>query len=105
MSLTTTFRKFIPHLNRVLVQKLEPANKTKTGIILTSKAVQADVGKIVAVGDGIRNDSGILIPVGLKVGTTVLLPEFSGTKIELKDGEFYLYRESEIVGILEDPVN
>ena len=36
----------------------------------------------------------------LKVGDTVLLPEFGGTKIELEDKEYTLLREAEIVAKL-----
>ncbi len=38
----------------------------------------------------------------VKLGSTVLLPEFGGQKISLDDGEFYLYRDTEILGILEN---
>lgn len=105
MSLTAGFRKFTPLLNRVLVQKLEPLQKTKSGIILSSKEANANVGKVIAVGEGHRAENGSLIPVSLKVGSTVVLPDFSGTKIELNNGEFFLFRDTEIIGVLEDPIN
>ena len=59
-----------------------------------------NVGKIIAVGPGSTNDKGHSVPVNVKVGETVLLPEFGGQKIELSSGEFYIYRDSELVGIL-----
>ena len=105
MTLTSSFKRFVPLLNRVLVQKLETSTKSKAGIIMSAKEQQGNVGRVIAVGDGYRSESGTLIPVNLQVGSVVALPEFSGTKIELKDGEFYIYRDSEIVGVLEDPIN
>ena len=35
-----------------------------------------------------------------KVGDTVLLPEYGGTKIELEDKEYTLLREADIVAML-----
>ena len=34
-------------------------------------------------------------------GDTVLLPEYGGTKVKIDDNEFTLYRDSELLGILE----
>jgi chaperonin GroES len=36
------------------------------------------------------------------LGNTVLLPEFGGQKVNLEEGEYYLYRDSELLGILEN---
>ena len=102
--MTSHFRRFLPTLNRVLIQKVEAQKKTSP-IILSTKEPPTFIGKIVAIGEGARNDKGNLIPVSVKIGSTVLLPEYGGQKVELKDGEFYLYRDTEIMGILEDPVN
>lgn len=42
------------------------------------------------------------VPVSIKVGDTVLLPEYGGTKVELEeDKEYHLYRESDILAKLE----
>ncbi|MBA0854289.1 hypothetical protein Goshw_028602, partial [Gossypium schwendimanii] len=40
-------------------------------------------GKIVAVGPGAREKDGKFIPLNLKEGDTVLLPEYGGTEIKL----------------------
>lgn len=42
------------------------------------------------------------IPLSIKVGDVVLLPEYGGTKVELEDNkEFHLFRESDILAKLE----
>lgn len=42
------------------------------------------------------------VPVSIKVGDTVLLPEYGGTKVELEeDKEYQLYRESDILAKVE----
>ena len=30
------------------------------------------------------------------------MPEFGGQKVDLADGEFYLFRDTEILGVLEN---
>jgi chaperonin GroES len=54
------------------------------------------------LGPGNTNDKGNKLPIDLKIGNIVLLPEFGGQKVELKDGEYYLYRDNELLGVLEE---
>ncbi|GLV38763.1 uncharacterized protein CBL_05761 [Carabus blaptoides fortunei] len=92
-------KKLIPLLDRVLIQRAEAVTKTKGGIVIPEKA-QAKVlkGTVIAVGPGGRNNNGEHVPMSIKVGDTVLLPEYGGTKVELEqDKEFHLFRESDIL--------
>lgn len=42
------------------------------------------------------------VPISVKVGDQVLLPEYGGTKVELEDNkEFHLFRESDILAKIE----
>lgn len=45
--------------------------------------IQLNSGKVVAVGPGCRDVEGKLIPVSVKEGDTVLLPEYGGTEVKL----------------------
>lgn len=49
--------------------------------------IQLKSGKVVAVGPGTRDKDGNIIPVTLKEGDTVLLPEYGGTEVKLGDKE------------------
>lgn len=44
-----------------------------------------------AVGPGIHGREGNLIPVSVKEGDTVLLPEYGGTQVNLGDKEYALF--------------
>ena len=57
MSLTA-YRKLTPLLNRVLIKKLEPMTKSQSGIIMSTKAENPNIGTIMAVGEGNVNDKG-----------------------------------------------
>jgi chaperonin GroES len=93
-----------PLLNRCLVKKIVPEAKTKSGIILTTKSTERDArfGQVVAVGPGDRTDDGKIIPVSIKVGDYVLLPEYQGARVKMQDdAEYYIYKDTEILGVVE----
>ncbi|XP_012288349.1 10 kDa heat shock protein, mitochondrial [Orussus abietinus] len=103
MAAAAAAKRLIPLFDRVLIQRAEAITKTKGGIVLPEKA-QAKVlrGTVVAVGPGSRNDKGDHVPLSIKVGDMVLLPEYGGTKVELEENkEFHLFREADILAKLE----
>eukprot|EP00825_Cyclidium_porcatum_P039297 TRINITY_DN472_c0_g1_i4.p2 TRINITY_DN472_c0_g1~~TRINITY_DN472_c0_g1_i4.p2 ORF type:complete len:139 (+),score=37.49 TRINITY_DN472_c0_g1_i4:41-457(+) len=98
--MASAFKKLLPTLNRILVKKFDIINKTKSGIILEKPQDTNHIAQVVAIGPGNISEQGKILPLSVKVGDTVLLPDFGGSKINLKDGEFFLYRDTEILGIL-----
>ncbi|CAJ1967784.1 unnamed protein product [Sphenostylis stenocarpa] len=78
-------KRLIPLFNRVLVEKIVPPSKTNTGILLPESSSKLNSGKVIAVGPGIHDKEGKLIPVAVKEGDTVLLPEYGGTEVKLDD--------------------
>ncbi len=89
----------LPLFDRVIVQRVEAATTTKGGILIPEKA-QAKVreGVVVAAGPGARNEAtGQVMTMSVAVGDKVLLPEYGGTKIELEDKEYTIYKEAEII--------
>jgi chaperonin GroES len=95
--------KIRPLQDRVMVKRLENGvEKTKGGIIIpdTTK-VKPEQGKIIAVGKGKVNDDGKLIPVGVKVGDTILFGKYSGSEVELDGEEHLIMREEDILGVVE----
>lgn len=44
-------------------------------------------GTVVAVGPGTKDKAGNAIPVAVKKGDTVLLPDYGGTQVKLGDKE------------------
>lgn len=96
-------RRLIPLLDRVLVEKVVPAAKTAGGVLLPESALpKVNEGVVVAVGPGRRNMNGDLIPMSVKAGDKVLLPEYGGSQLKLDNKEFQLYRDEELLGILKD---
>ena len=86
-----------------MVKRLENGvEKTKGGIIIPDTAkVKPEQGTIVAVGKGKLNDDGKLMPVGVKVGDTILFGKYSGSEVELDGEEHLIMREEDILGVVE----
>ncbi|CAB4316691.1 unnamed protein product [Prunus armeniaca] len=81
-------KRLVPLLNRVLVEKIISPSKTNAGILLPEKSTKLNSGKVVAVDHGVRDKEGKLIPVTVKEGDTVLLPDYGGTEVKLGDKDY-----------------
>ena len=98
------FKKFTAFGNRVLVKRAEALTKSKGGILLQTSQ-ECQYGEVVQTGPGMTFPNGNLRPTGVKIGQTVLLPNYSGVKLTLaNEEEFWLYRDDDIMAILEEPV-
>ncbi len=92
---------FRPLNDRVMLQREEPETKTASGIIIPDSATEKPMkGKVVAVGSGLRDESGKLIPLDVKAGDVVLFSKWSGTEITMDGEEYLVMKESDIMGIL-----
>jgi chaperonin GroES len=56
------------------------------------------------VGPGGRDEAGKLIPIDLKVGDHVLFGKWSGTEVKIEGVELLIMKESDIMGVLDEPV-
>lgn len=58
-------------------------------------------GTVVAVGPGGRTSDGNPVPMTLKEGDKVVLPNFGGTEVKMDDKDLFMYSEDEILAKLE----
>lgn len=91
-----------PLYDRVLIERLEASEqKSLGGIIIPDTAKEKPIeGKIVAVGDGTRDDDGRLTPLTVKVGDRVLFGKYSGNDVKVGSHEYLIVRESEILAVI-----
>jgi|CXWL01.1.fsa_nt_gi chaperonin GroES len=90
--------------DRVLVKLVEVENKTPGGIIIPD-TVRKDSkeGRVVAVGEGKRNEDGRYIPMRVAVGDRVKFGGYvdSEDKMRIDGEEYLLINESNIVAVLK----
>jgi len=101
-SIARAFKSFVPLFDRILVERLAPESVSKGGILIPEKAMgKVVVAKVVAHGEGTKNEKGELTQLAVKTGDKVLLPEYGGTKVVLEEQEYHLFREADILGKFE----
>jgi|SRR6201987_4355530 chaperonin GroES len=97
--------KFRPLHDRVVVKRIEAEEKTAGGIIIPDTAKEKpQQGEVVSVGPGGRDESGKLIPIDVKPGDRVLFGKWSGTEVKLDGVEYLIMKESDIMGVIDEPV-
>ncbi len=97
--------RFRPLHDRVLVRRIEADEKSAGGIIIPDTAKEKpSQGEVIAVGPGGRDDSGKLLPIDLAVGDRVLFGKWSGTEVKIDGEELIIMKESDIMGVLDEPV-
>ena len=96
--------KFRPLHDRVVVKRIEAEEKTAGGIIIPDTAKEKpQQAEVVSVGPGGRDETGKLIPIDVKPGDRVLFGKWSGTEVKLDGVEFLIMKESDIMGVIDEP--
>ena len=93
--------KIKPLHDHILVERIEEEIK-KGGIIIPDTAKEKpQQAKVIAVGDGRRDDKGNRIPLDVKKGDTILFGKYSGNEMKIADKEYLIIREDDVLGIIE----
>jgi len=88
--------------SRLVVEPIEQEDVTSSGIVLPETAKEKpQKGKVLAIGEGDRDDKGNRIPLDVKVGDTVLFAKYSGTEIKIDQKKYLILKESDVLAIIE----
>ncbi len=92
---------FRPLHDRVVVRRIDAAEKTAGGIIIPDTAKEKpQEGEIVSVGTGVRAEDGTITPLDVKIGDRILFGKWSGTEVKVDGEDLLIMKESDILGIL-----
>jgi len=92
---------FRPLHDRVVVRRIEADEKTAGGIIIPDTAKEKpQEGEVIAVGPGVRDDSGKLVDLAVQAGDRVLFGKWSGTEVRIDGEDLLIMKESDILGVL-----
>ncbi len=92
---------FRPLHDRIVIRRVDSDEKTRGGIIIPDTAKEKpQQGAVVAVGPGLRDDSGKLTPLDVKAGDRVLFGKWSGTEIKIDGEDLLILKEADILGVL-----
>ena len=83
--------------DNVVIKRLEPEEKTKGGIILTSATKEVpQIAEVLAVGPGTDDTT-----MEVEVGEKVVFKRYGGTEIEMDGEELIIVPQSDILAVLE----
>ena len=92
---------FRPLHDRVLIRRIEAAEKTAGGIIIPDTAKEKpQEGEVVSVGTGARNDAGEIHQLEVRSGDKILFGKWSGTEVKVDGEDLIIMKESDILGIV-----
>ncbi|WP_380872399.1 10 kDa chaperonin 1 [Sphingomonas sp. DBB INV C78] len=92
---------FRPLHDRVLVRRIDAAEKSAGGIIIPDTAKEKpQEGEIVAAGTGIRAEDGSITPLDVKAGDRVLFGKWSGSEVKVDGEDLIIMKESDVLGIV-----
>ena len=94
--------KVRPLSDYVLIEpKKEKDTTTPSGIVLPDSAKEKpQEGKIVAVGNGRKDENGKVIKLDVKVGDVVMYKKWGGNEIKIDNKEYLLVKEEDILAII-----
>lgn len=93
---------FKPLHDRIAVQSLATEEKTTGGIIIPDNSKEKPMqGKVVAVGSGLRDQSGNIVPLEIKIGDIVIYGKWGGTEVKIDGQELMIMKESDVMGIIQ----
>ncbi|MVA96960.1 co-chaperone GroES [Nitratireductor sp. CAU 1489] len=94
--------KLRPLHDRVVIRRAEGDLTSKGGIIIPDTAKEKpQQGEVIAVGPGLRDQNGKLIPLDVKAGDTILFGKWSGTEVRIDGEDLLIMKEADLLGIVE----
>lgn len=90
-----------PLFDNVLVKPVKAETSTASGIVLPESAKEKpQVAEVVAVGPGLVDVNGKLIPMVVKVGQKVMYSKWGGNEIKVGNEEWKLVKQTDILAIV-----
>ena len=91
-----------PLVDNVLIRPLDAQNSTASGILLPDSAKEKpQEGLVMAVGPGLTNPEGKLIPMNVKVGQKVMYKKWGGEEVKVKNEEWTIVKQGDILAVVE----
>ena len=88
--------------DKVIVEVLDAAEKTKGGIVLPDTAKEKpQEGKVIAVGDGKTLSNGKIVPPTVKPGDRIIFGKYTGNEVEVGEHEYLIVNEDDILAIVK----
>jgi chaperonin GroES len=92
---------FVPLHDRIVLRRPTAEEKSSGGIIIPDTAKEKpNEAEVIAVGPGVRDEHGHLVPLQVKPGDRVLFGKWSGTEVKIGGEDLLIVKESDLFGII-----
>jgi chaperonin GroES len=94
--------KVRPLHNRLIIKRLDEQEKTAGGIIIPDTAKEKpQQGRVLAVGQGKRDEKGNLVAMEVQKGDRILFSKYAGSEVKLDGDDQLIISEDDVLAILE----
>jgi chaperonin GroES len=91
-----------PLFDRVVLTRKASPEQTASGLFLGKTSDVSNYATVVAAGPGKVNDLGVLLPMNVQEGDTVLLGKWAGDAVQVEGVDMIIVRESDILAVIEE---
>jgi chaperonin GroES len=90
-----------PLFDNILVKPQKADERTSTGLYLPESAKEKpQIGEVMAIGDGARDENGKIIPMVVKTGQKVMYTKWGGNEVKVGNEEWKLVKQSDILAVV-----
>jgi chaperonin GroES len=91
-----------PLSDRLVVEPIEEAQRTASGLVLPDTAKEKPQrGKVLAAGPGRQDDNGKRMAMDVSVGDVVLFAKYSGTEFKRGERKLLILNEADVLALIE----
>jgi chaperonin GroES len=90
-----------PLHDRIIVQRLEDAQRIGAIVIPDSAKEKPLQGKVLAAGLGKSKDDGTRLPLDVKPGDTILFGKYAGQEVSVDGVDYLIMKEDDVLAIQE----
>ena len=83
--------------DNVLIEALEESKSNSPIQLPDSAKKKPTKGRVIAVGPGMYNNNGTVLPMTIKEGDVVFYRQWAGNEIEYSDKKYIVMKESDII--------
>lgn len=88
--------------DRIVVKPTAAEEMTKGGIVLPDTAKERpQEGEVIAAGTGKTLDSGVQVPMDIKVGDKVIYSKYGGTEVKISGEAYVILRQDDVLAVVD----
>lgn len=90
-----------PLQDRIIVQRVSAAEQKAGSIIIPDSAKEKpQQAKVVAVGNGKRQENGEVLALDVKAGDLILVGKYAGHEVSIDGEDYVILREDEVLAVI-----